>query len=58
MKQCRNCEAVIPDDAKLCPHCRVAQRRGDWLPQATLVGMSLAAAIAILIEGCPGGFTG
>ena len=28
MKQCRQCEAVIPDDAKLCPHCRVAGR-GD-----------------------------
>lgn len=58
MKQCRECEAVIPDDAKLCPHCRVAQRRGDWLPQATLVGMSVAAAVAVLLEGCPGGLLG
>ena len=55
MRQCRECEAVIPDDAKLCPHCRVAQRHGDWLPQATLVGLSVAAAVAVLLEGCPGG---
>jgi RNA polymerase subunit RPABC4/transcription elongation factor Spt4 len=54
MKQCRKCEAVIPDDAKLCPHCRVDQKRGDWLPQATLVGFSIAAAVAVLVEGCPG----
>ena len=53
MKQCRKCEAIIPDDARLCPHCRVAQKRGDWLPQATLVGMSVAAAVAVLMEGCP-----
>ena len=55
MKQCRQCEAVIPDDAKLCPHCRVAQKRGEWLPQATLVGTSIAAALAILLESGPGG---
>jgi len=54
MKQCRDCEAIIPDDAKLCPHCRVSQHRGDWLPQATLVGLSVAAAVAVLLEGCPG----
>jgi RNA polymerase subunit RPABC4/transcription elongation factor Spt4 len=54
MKQCRECEAIIPDDAKLCPHCRVAQRHGEWLPQATLVGLSVAAALAVVLEGCPG----
>jgi RNA polymerase subunit RPABC4/transcription elongation factor Spt4 len=53
MKSCRKCEAIIPDDAKLCPHCRVAQRHGDWLPQATLVGLTAAAAIAVLLEACP-----
>ena len=54
MKQCKNCEAVIPDDARLCPHCREAQRRGDRLPQVFLVGVSLAAAVAVLVESCPG----
>jgi len=58
MRRCRECDAVIPGDAKLCPHCRVAQRRGDWLPQATLVGLSVAAAVAVLLEGCPGGIFG
>ncbi len=58
MKQCRECESIIPDDAKLCPHCRVSQRRGDWLPQATLVGLSVAAAAAVLLEACPGGIIG
>lgn len=53
MKSCRKCEALIPDDAKLCPHCRVAQKHGDWLPQATLVGLSAAAAIAVLLDACP-----
>ena len=54
MKQCKNCEAVIPDDARLCPHCREAQRHGDRLPQVFLVGVSLAAAVAVLLESCPG----
>ena len=53
MKQCPKCEAVIPDQAKLCPHCRVSQKRGDLLPQATLIGVSLLAAIAVLLDGCP-----
>jgi len=54
MKQCRNCEAIIPDDARLCPHCREAQRHGDRLPQVFLVGVSVAAAVAVLVESCPG----
>lgn len=54
MKQCGHCEAVIPDDAKLCPHCRQAQRHGERLPQVFLVGVSLAAAVAVLVESCPG----
>ena len=54
MKQCRKCEAVIPDDARLCPHCREAQRHGDRLPQLFLVGVSLATAAAVLLESCPG----
>lgn len=54
MKQCKNCEAVIPDDARLCPHCREAQRHGDRLPQVFLVGVSIAAAVAVLLESCPG----
>ena len=54
MKQCKDCEAVIPDDAKKCPHCRQAQRHGESLPQVLLVGVSVAAAVAVLLEGCPG----
>lgn len=54
MKQCPSCEAVIPDDARLCPHCREAQKHGERLPQVLLVGVSLAAAVAVLLEGCPG----
>lgn len=54
MKQCRNCEAIIPDDARLCPHCREGQRHGDRLPQLFLVGVSVAAAAAVLVESCPG----
>lgn len=54
MKQCRNCEAIIPDDAKLCPHCREAQKHGDRLPQVFLVSVSVATAAAVLLEGCPG----
>jgi predicted nucleic acid-binding Zn ribbon protein len=53
MKQCPKCEAVIPDEAKLCPHCRLAQKRGDRLPQMTLVGFSLVAAVAVLFDACP-----
>ena len=53
MKQCPKCEAVIPDQAKLCPHCRVAQKRGDLLPQATLIGVSVLAAVAVLLDACP-----
>lgn len=54
MKQCKGCEAVIPDDARLCPHCREAQRHGDRLPQLFLVGVSVATAAAVLLESCPG----
>lgn len=54
MKQCPKCEAVIPDQAKLCPHCRVAQKHGERLPQVMLVGASLAAAVAVLFDACPG----
>lgn len=54
MKQCTNCEAVIPDDARLCPHCREAQRHGDRLPQVFLVSVTVATAAAVLVESCPG----
>lgn len=54
MKMCRDCESMIPDDAKLCPHCRQAQRHGERLPQVFLVGVSVAAAAAVLLESCPG----
>jgi recombinational DNA repair protein RecR len=54
VKQCKNCEAVIPDDARLCPHCREAQRHGDRLPQVFLVGVTVATAAAVLFESCPG----
>jgi len=54
VKQCPECEAVIPDQAKLCPHCRLIQKGGDRLPQITLVGFSLVAAAAVLIDACPG----
>jgi hypothetical protein len=45
---------MIPDDAKLCPHCRQAQRHGERLPQVFLVSVSLAAAVAVLLDSCPG----
>ncbi|MFQ5689695.1 MAG: hypothetical protein ACE5HQ_05435 [Gemmatimonadota bacterium] len=53
MKLCRSCESRIPDHAKHCPHCRVPQRRVDWMPQALLVAASAAVAIAVLLQGCP-----
>jgi hypothetical protein len=53
VKQCKDCEAIIPDDARLCPHCRQAQKHGERLPQVFLVGVSVAAAAAVLLEGCP-----
>ncbi len=55
MKQCRDCDAVIPDQARRCPHCRQAQKHGERLPQLMLVGLSLAAAVAVVLESCPGG---
>ena len=58
MKQCRTCEAIIPDEARLCPHCRESQRHGDRLPQLFLVGVSVVAAVAVLVESCPGLFPG
>ncbi|MFQ5746389.1 MAG: hypothetical protein ACE5HF_04115 [Gemmatimonadota bacterium] len=54
MKACKRCDCLIPDHAAHCPHCRHRQPRGDRLPQVFLVGVSLAAAAAILFQSCPG----
>lgn len=54
MKPCRHCDIHIPDHAHDCPHCRRRQPRADWLPQLLLVGAAAAAAVAVLLEGCPG----
>ncbi|MFQ5888912.1 MAG: hypothetical protein ACE5JR_02545 [Gemmatimonadota bacterium] len=54
MKTCRECDAMIPDHSHRCPHCRERQRRGERVPQLVLVGAALAAAVAVLVENCPG----
>lgn len=45
---------MIPDHSHRCPHCRERQRRGERVPQLVLVGAALAAAVAVLVENCPG----
>ncbi len=44
---------MIPDDAKLCPHCRVGQRRGDLIPQTVLAVAAAGASAIVAIESCP-----
>lgn len=51
MKNCRHCDAMIPDQTHKCPHCRAAHPRGTWAFQIFLVGMVVAAAAAMLFLG-------
>lgn len=53
MKPCRTCESHIPDLTRHCPHCRAVQRRGEWLPQATLATVAGLVGAAIAFDACP-----
>ncbi len=53
MKNCHCCNAMIPDHARHCPHCRERQKRGQILPQLTIMGVAAGVAVAILMQSCP-----
>ncbi len=51
MKNCRHCDASIPDHAQRCPHCRGSHPPANWGFQLFLVLVVTATAAAFLLLG-------
>lgn len=53
MKDCHCCEARIPEHASHCPHCRERQKRGQFLPQLTIMTAAAGVGLAVILQSCP-----